>query len=63
MKRIISIFLTLCLLMVLIGCSNTATPQAAPEPEEQSEPETPEEPEENKVLSLFKAVGRKERKE
>lgn len=27
------------------------------------EPETPEEPEENKVLNLFKAIGRKEEKE
>lgn len=44
MKRIISIILTLCLLMALVGC-NTETPPAAPEPDEQAEPGTPEEPE------------------
>jgi len=46
MKRIISIILTICLLMVLAGCSNAETPPVTPEPDEQTEPETPVEPEE-----------------
>ncbi|MFA7139108.1 MAG: molybdate ABC transporter substrate-binding protein [Bacteroidales bacterium] len=50
MKKIIFI-LTLCLLMVLVGC-NTETPPAAPEPDEQAEPETPEEPEEEPAAEV-----------
>lgn len=40
-------------------------PDAEPacEDSKPEEPETPEEPEENKVLNLFKAIGRKEKKE
>jgi ATP-dependent Clp protease, protease subunit len=38
-------------------------PETAQEDSKPEEPETPEEPEENKVLSLFKAIGRKEKKE
>lgn len=38
-------------------------PETAQEDSKPEEPETPEEPEENKVLNLFKAIGRKEKKE
>lgn len=38
-------------------------PETAQEDSKPEEPETPAEPEENKVLSLFKAIGRKEKKE
>lgn len=37
--------------------------EPAQENSKPEEPETPEEPEENKILNLFKAVGRKEKKE
>lgn len=55
MKRIISIILTLCLLMVLIGCS-TETPPAAPEPDVQGEPETPTEPEDEEEPALEETI-------
>jgi len=57
MKRIISIILTLCLLMVLAGCNNAETPPITPESDEQSEPETPEEETAEEVTILLAAAA------
>ena len=58
MKRITGIILTLCFLMVLVGC-NTETPLAAQAPDEQVEPETQEEPASEETILLAAAASLK----